>query len=205
MLGSTAVIATRGSPMAKMTGGDGGDGYTHDCGNPVFAAGDGGHGIDASPGSMAILSGAFDLQGGLGGHGNPDGAPGLARKGPVSDVDPSRLIPVLTIDSTGEIGSTMSLHLTGRKGERVVFFSRIDFKTVLPNVDGFPLFASPGGHFFMVVPAGALDTSGDLFVSATIPDTQDLIGFHVLMQAITFAPLSPPSLSNPVLEVMRDH
>jgi hypothetical protein len=207
---STCLIATREAAPSLYTGGLGGSGLTsgEGCGGPSFEGGDGGDALNVEQGSMALVSGPLALDPGEGGPGDPPGNPGQERSGLVLDVDPSRAIPVLTLEGTGEIGTDMTLHLTGRAGERVIFILSDRFaKTSLPNADGFPLFASPGGHLFLVVPAGSLDANGDLVLSATIPDSQDLIGLAVLSQAILYDPASPgpAALSNPTLEVVRDH
>ncbi|MFO0983588.1 MAG: pectinesterase family protein [Planctomycetota bacterium] len=203
--GGVVIGATHDSVM-QFAGGKGGyGGPLSDCGGPTFAGGDGGDGIDAL-GGQATLHGPFQLVPGSGGDGNPPGKAGLPSKG---SVDPSgELFPTLAIYGTGAIGDLLTLQVTGNPGERVLLIAADRFDRMsVAGLDGFPLFAVPGGTFFFVVPIGTISGAGTLAVNLPILDNPMLIGQLALFQAIAIPQdvFLKPKLSNVVAEVLRDH
>ncbi|MFO0981671.1 MAG: hypothetical protein U1E76_07950 [Planctomycetota bacterium] len=206
LITNTHLLTATRDPAMFFQGGKGGyGGPLPGCGNPSFPGGPGGDCVHADPTSFAVLSGPYQLFPGVGGDGNPVGPPGSDKVGSV--FVENKPLPTLTIGGTGAIGAQLSLQIHGDPGDRVHLLLSDNFaKTVMPGLDGFPLFASPGGSYFFAFSLGTLSAS-DLDLTFTLPDDQSLIGKLVLFQAVVISqdPTLRPRLTNVTAEILRDH
>src|SRR5262249_17106174 len=108
---------------------------------------------------------------------------------------------------SGAIGSPLSLTVNADAGDRVLLIISDTLGiSVVPGLDGFPLFASPGGQVFLVLPVGT-SQGAPINVSAPITDNPAIIGHPVLFQAAIVPQDTSlkPVLTNVVSEVIRDH
>ncbi|MFO0981543.1 MAG: hypothetical protein U1E76_07280 [Planctomycetota bacterium] len=198
--GCDAIVAGRAHLLRGGEGGPGGkNGYCSGMGE----GGPGGDGVRVE-GSGAALVSNIVAEGAPGGHGDPDGAPGVPYFGNVMPA-PTPL-PTSLMSGSSTIGGDFTLTFYGATGDQVLLVISDQVGVVkVKGTDGFPLMAIPGG-FFAARPLGAIDSSGQLALVFPIPSDERLRGYAVFAQGIVTSPTlaHPPQITNLSLSVIAE-
>jgi hypothetical protein len=191
-----------GFPEDLFRGNGGGRGeYEPQC-YDTSAGGDGGHGIYHTGGGSTQYA-SVTPTGGQGGGGNPPGDDGKPTEGNVTAI---AALPTSKMLGDSALGSTFRFAFYGPQGDQLIMILSGTVGYLRPfGIEGFPLFAVPGGFFF-TIPLGSFDATGTREVPLSVPFDPNLRGGAVFAQGVVTSPTGAhkPQLTNVSFAIIKE-